>query len=533
MQRYTQQEREDLDHFPAVMYNKKTTLDYAFSAITDVENYVYHFGKGMAMSVKDAVVGTAEVVGKTAYHFLYTYPESYIQQYNAAVNAHDETKMKAALKNLRIFYTSNILGAPSFNEEDVTPGLIRAAFADNDLTWQKKSAEMQKIFTNLPRTLEYLVHNPVEVKNRIVNSFYSVVNDPEKTGNVAGNIFLLATAPESIMNFATKQLTLLNKASLLGEEVMKFSKIRIGPTLPPHLAGEILESGEHINVPHATHAEIKSNVTNEALKTFDFEENIQYLVKEFRSPIANMSWAELLRKFHGTFLDFIEKYAPRTRRRDLNSLISEKVQQLTPRTYESWELRAAAKFKLKYPAFRALSDEEIVSIYIYTTEEYVGINASLRESETVNGIAQTQKYHQVIRDIRTGLKKLPRLQDGRILFRASGWYGTEGGVLVDKAFMSATFDRDVAIEFGRKLKTEKKYLLEIHDAVGYDVSALSRMPDEKEILMMDGTQLQEFESIDLKDESKEMEEFLNSNPAYKEARDKGYHYIKRLKVIPK
>ena len=50
---------------------------------------------------------------------------------------------------------------------------------------------------------------------------------------------------------------------------------------------------------------------------------------------------------------------------------------------------------------------------------------------------------------------------------------------------------------------------------------------------MDGTQLQEFESIDLKDESKEMEEFLNSNPAYKEARDKGYHYIKRLKVIPK
>ena len=472
------------------------------------------------MSVKDAVVGTAEVVGKTAYHFFYTYPESYIQQYNAAVNAHDETKMKAALKNLIIFYSSNILGSQYFDEEEVTPGLIRAALSDNDLTWQKKSAEMQKIFTNLRRALEYLVHNPVEVKNRIVNSFYNVMNDPEKTGYLVGNIFLLATAPESEISLVSKEKALLNKASLLAEEVMKDSKIRIGPTLPPHLAGEILESGEHINVPHATHAEIKSNVSNEALKTFDFDENIQYLVKEFRSPIANMSWAELLRKFHGTFLHFIEKYGLTTGRNDLNSIISKKVKQTAERTYESWELRAAAKFKLKYPAFRALSDEEIVSIYIYTTKEYVGINTSLRESETVNGIAQTQKYHQVIRDIRTGLKKLPRLQDGRILFRASGWYGTEGGILVDKAFMSATFDSDVAIEFGRDLQTEKKYLLEIHDVVGYDVSALSRMPDEKEILMMDGTQLQEFDSIDLMDESKEMEEFLNSNLAYKEAKDK-------------
>ena len=196
-------------------------------------------------------------------------------------------------------------------------------------------------------------------------------------------------------------------------------------------------------------------------------------------------------------------------------------------------MRAAAKFKLKYPAFRALSDEEIVSIYIYTTKEYVGINTSLRESETVNGIAQTQKYHQVIRDIRTGLKKLPRLQDGRILFRASGWYGTEGGILVDKAFMSATFDSDVAIEFGRDLQTEKKYLLEIHDAVGYDVSALSRMQDEKEILMMDGTQLQEFGSIDLYSKEDETVAIIKSTPEYQAAKDKGYHYIKKLRVIVK
>eukprot|EP00966_Prymnesium_polylepis_P250740 5798002-Prymnesium_polylepis.1 len=130
---------------------------------------------------------------------------------------------------------------------------------------------------------------------------------------------------------------------------------------------------------------------------------------------------------------------------------------------------------------------EVAGIRLYTGPMYKLYNNTLRKQ--LFGTFVT-----TIHSINSGIVKLSKLTKATTVYRGvSGllpnefWEESEDGVLggVERAFMSTSTQRDVALGYMRQKKETAKILFEIRMGMidrGADVSCLSQFPAEREIL---------------------------------------------------
>jgi len=161
--------------------------------------------------------------------------------------------------------------------------------------------------------------------------------------------------------------------------------------------------------------------------------------------------------------------------------------------------RAECDTKLMKLGLAPVSDTEFVSARLYTGPMYLKYNAVLRAapglsrplSEFASRLCQGNKYETTLHGISAAIQKLGSIQRSQALYRAPGGvlpeeflrfdeYNLRGGV--EFAFMSASADREVAIEYATR--SPAGIIFQINQPMadrGADLSWLSQYPHEQEV----------------------------------------------------
>ena len=184
-----------------------------------------------------------------------------------------------------------------------------------------------------------------------------------------------------------------------------------------------------------------------------------------------------------------------------------------PRSIKDYaEARAQADAKLAVLGVAAVSDAEFVAARMYTGPCYIKYNTTLRAlpgknpalSKMYEKLCCGNRYEATVHLISAAITKLGRIQKAQPLYRAPGgvvpadfWryseYNVRGGV--EFAFMSATAEREVALEYA--MHSSAGVIFEIHQAMvdrGAELSWLSQYPHEKEVTFPPLTALEVRES---------------------------------------
>ena len=171
-----------------------------------------------------------------------------------------------------------------------------------------------------------------------------------------------------------------------------------------------------------------------------------------------------------------------------------------PRPVKSYAAaRAQADAKLALLGVASVSDAEFVAARLYTGPMYLKYNTTLRAvpgkdvalAKVFERLCCGNRYEATIHLISAAIAKLGRIQKAQPLYRAPGgvvpadfWryseYNVRGGV--EYAFMSATAEREVALEYAQD--SAAGVIFEIHQAMvdrGAELSWLSQYPHEKEV----------------------------------------------------
>ena len=500
--------------------NKQQNFPSVFNEIKVAGNYLGHAAFSAVNSAGNGVINSAVSTWNfpkdTLYHYFYTFPKGYIDDYKLAESQNNRPKMQADVHDFVKLYVGGLIPVDS-----EAPGIVRAMFANNELNWNKKSHEFGEIFEALPSVLEYAVHNPEDVFNRIMSSLYDIVKDPDRMGNLVGNIFLLVTAPTATINAAQKIPLILEKSYVLADAVLANAKVRIGSTIQPYFFNSIIEWAEHTNVSHSTYKMIKAHIANKLLKLMDFEDSLKLLLGKLKPGMTTAGYARILREFNIGFSIHINKFFNKNfaNKSVIDTYIEYAKLSGSERKFFDWELSAARSYKNINPKFKHLTEEEIISIYIYTSKEFTGINLSLREPSSHEGELFSNRYKKIIAHIRSGMDKLPQLKFGTDTYRGSNFFKIdENGYLIDKAFGSVSTNANISMEF------KGDYFYIIRNAKGAYIDGFSQYMGEEEVLLSPGYKLKSTGSIDLND--KRNEELLENNTFYQKIKNSKFKYIK-------
>ena len=163
--------------------------------------------------------------------------------------------------------------------------------------------------------------------------------------------------------------------------------------------------------------------------------------------------------------------------------------------------RKACDAKLEALGIAEVSDAEFIAARLYTGPLYVKYNTILRckgaagssvfLTKLMQELCAGNQYETTLHLLSSAIHKLGHIQKAAPLYRAPGgvlpeafWrfdeYNSRGGV--EFAFMSATADREVALEYAQQ--SQAGVIFQIHQAMvdrGADLSWLSQYPFEAEV----------------------------------------------------